>query len=229
MMFKRNYFYELPDDIQSVIYRNIFSNCIRYFANDRSIKYLNRLYRAVNNPSNTCVYSIQPMEMFDTYKHLATLEGFRATSASAASATLIYLDRKHLLADISQSNSDTISFYLFPLFTANKTFRNYLAYRLTTLGYYDKQMISNIKVLEDRVELVFTHNFTCNADIYYHIMVGYNVLYNSLSNVIYGEENVLMFSKLIELFKWIEDNNRFEGYYIYNHKIIPVLEGKLKN
>ncbi|NDB85791.1 MAG: hypothetical protein EB127_24280 [Alphaproteobacteria bacterium] len=90
-------------------------------------------------------------------------------------------------------------------------------------------MISNIKVLEDRVELVFTHNFTCNADIYYHIMVGYNVLYNSLSNVIYGEENVLMFSKLIELFKWIEDNNRFEGYYIYNHKIIPVLEGKLKN
>lgn len=228
-MFKRNYFYELPDDIQSVIYRNIFSNCIRYFANDRSIKYLNRLYRAVNNPSNTCVYSIQPMEMFDTYKHLATLEGFRATSASAASATLIYLDRKHLLADISQSNSDTISFYLFPLFTANKTFRNYLAYRLTTLGYYDKQMIANIKVLEDRVELVFTHNFTCNADIYYHIMVGYNVLYNSLSNVIYGEENVLMFSKLIELFKWIEDNNRFEGYYIYNHKIIPVLEGKLKN
>jgi len=235
MMFKRNYFYELPDDIQSVIYRNIFSNCIRYFANDRSIKYLNRLYRAVNNPSNTCVYSIQPMEMFDTYKHLATLEGFRATreanvaNAALAANALIYLDRKHLLADISHTNSDTISFYLFPLFTANKTFRNYLAYRLTTLGYYDKQMIANIKVLEDRVELVFTHNFTCNADIYYHIMVGYNVLYNSLSNVIYGEENVLMFSKLIELFKWIEDNNRFEGYYIYNHKIIPVLEGKLKN
>jgi hypothetical protein len=189
------------------------------------------------------------MEMFDTYKHLATLEGFRATATRAANAAraasaanaaraasaanaataLIYLDRKHLLADISHTNSDTISFYLFPLFTANKTFRNYLAYRLTTLGYYDKQMIANIKVLEDRVELVFTHNFTCNADIYYHIMVGYNVLYNSLSNVIYGEENVLMVSKLVELFKWIEGNNRFEGYYIYNHKIIPVLEGKLKN
>ena len=228
-MFKRNYFYELPYDIQSVIYRNLFSNCIRYFANDRSIKYLNRLYRAVNNPSNTCVYYIPPKGMFGSdsreykYKHLAVLEGFRTMNE------LIYLDREHLLEDTTQPDCDTISFYLFPLFTANKTLRNYLAYRLNTFADYDKRMIANMKVLEDRVEIVFTHKFTCNADIYYNIMVGYNVLYNSLSNVIYGEENVLMFSKFVELFKWIENNNRFEGYYIYNSKVIPVLEGKLKN
>lgn len=225
-MFKRNYFYELPDDIQSVIYRNVFSNCIRYFTNDRSIKYLNRLYRAVNNPSNTCVYSIPPKGMFGCeykYKHLAALEGFRTMSE------LIYLDREHLLADVSHSNSNTISYYLFPLFTANKTLRKYLTYRLKTFADYDTRMIANINVLEDRVEVVFTHKFISNADIYYNIMVGYNVLYNSLSHVIYSEANVLMFSKFVELFKWIENNNRFEGYYIYNSKVIPVLEGKLKN
>ena len=112
-MFKRNYFYELPDDIQSVIYRNVFSNCIRYFANDRSIKYLNRLYRAVNNPSNTCVYYIPPKGMFGSdsgeykYKHLAVLEGFRTMNE------LIYLDRKHLLEDTTQPDCDTISCLLY--------------------------------------------------------------------------------------------------------------------
>ena len=224
-MFRKNYFYELPDDIQTAIYKAVFSNCIRYFSNDRSIKYLNRLYSAVNNPSNTCVYSIPPKGMFGgdggteyKYRDLAVLEGFRTMSE------LIYLDREHLLADVSLSNSDTISYYLFPLFTANKTLRKYLTYRLNTLADYDRRMIANIKVLEDRVEVVFAHIFTSNADIYYNIMVGYNVLYNALSNVIYSEENGIMFGKFVELFKWLENNNQFEGYYIYNSKVIPVLE-----
>jgi hypothetical protein len=58
-------------------------------------------------------------------------------------------------------------------------------------------------------------------------MVGYNVLYNSLSNIIYSEENVVMFNKFVEIFRWIEMNNIFEGYNIYNNKIIPIFEAKL--
>ena len=57
-------------------------------------------------------------------------------------------------------------------------------------------------------------------------MVGYNVLYNSLSNIIYSEENVEMFHKFVELFKWVEANKVFEGYNVYDNKIIPIFEIK---
>ena len=222
-MFKRNYFFELPDDIQTTIYKKIFSNCILYFTNDRGIKYLNRLYQTVNNPSNTCVYSIVPKGMFDNcceykYKRIVSLEGFHRLK------DMIYLDRKDLLADISQLNCDTISYYLYPLFTANKTMIKYLTICFNLL---DNKMISKVKVMEDRVEIVFCNTFTCNADIYYNIFVGYNIIYNSLSDIIYSTENVLMFSKFVELFKWLENNNQFEGYYIYNKKIIPVFDRKI--
>uniref|UniRef100_A0A6C0LEF7 Uncharacterized protein n=1 Tax=viral metagenome TaxID=1070528 RepID=A0A6C0LEF7_9ZZZZ len=220
-MFKRNYFYELPDDIQITIYKHIFTNCILYFANDRSIKYLNRLYRAVNNPSNTCVYSIAPKGIFE-YKRVASLEG----GSNFCNTKTIYLDRSHLLTDTSQFQCDTISYYLFPLFTANKTLRTYLAIHFNTFANYDKKMITNMKVCEDRVDIVFANKFTCNADIYYNILVGYNILYNSLSDIIYSVENVLLFSKFLELFKWLENNNRFEGYTIHNRKIIPVFDIK---
>lgn len=219
-MFKRNYFFELPDDIQTLIYKNVFTNCILYFANDRGIKYLNRLYLAVNNPRNTCVYSIATKGIFE-YKRVASLEG----CSNLSNSKTIYLDRAHLLTDMSQLQCDTISYYLFPLFTANKTLRNYLAYRLITIAN-DKRMIANMKVFEDRVDIVFASKFTCNADIYYNIFVGYNILYNLLSDIIYSMENVIMFSKFVELFKWLEKNNRFEGYTIYNHKIIPVFDIK---
>jgi len=219
-MFKRNYFYELPDDIQTLIYKNVFTNCILYFANDRGIKYLNRLYLAVNNPRNTCVYSIAPKGIFE-YKRVASLEG----CSNICNSKTIYLDRTHLLTDTLQLQCDTISYYLFPLFTANKTLRNYMTYRLNTI-VNDKRMIANMKVSEDRVDIVFASKFKCNADIYYNIFVGYNILYNSLNDIIYSVENVLMFSKFVELFKWLENNNRFEGYTIYNHKIIPVFDIK---
>uniref|UniRef100_A0A6C0LCQ3 Uncharacterized protein n=1 Tax=viral metagenome TaxID=1070528 RepID=A0A6C0LCQ3_9ZZZZ len=237
-MFKNNYLYELPDDIQAVIYKNVFARCIANIENDKSIKYLNRLYIAVYNPCNTCVYSIKPKGMFCDYRdsdreddsiheykyeRVALVEGFSKNDMKS----MIYLDRTHLIEDISQSRYNIISFYIFPLFTASKKLRKYLSNRINIIKYYDKRMIENIVVVEDRVDIVFTRNMKCNADIYYNIMVGYNVLYNSLSNIIYSEENVVMFNKFVEIFRWIEMNNIFEGYNIYNNKIIPMFEAKL--
>ena len=123
--------------------------------------------------------------------------------------------------------SNTISIYIYPLFTTSRNLRKYLSIRINLVKFYDKKMIKNITVVEDRIDIVFTSNFNCNADIYYNIMVGYNVLYNSLSNIIYSEENVVMFHKFVELFRWIEMNNVLEGYNIYNNKINPIFEGKL--
>jgi hypothetical protein len=237
-MFKNNYLYELPDDIQAVIYKNVFARCIANIENDKSIKYLNRLYIAVYNPCNTCVYSIKPKGMFCDYRdsdreddsiheykyeRVALVEGFSKNDMKS----MIYLDRTHLIEDISQSRYNIISFYIFPLFTASKKLRKYLSNRINIIKYYDKRMIENIVVVEDRVDIVFIRNMKCNADIYYNIMVGYNVLYNSLSNIIYSEENVVMFNKFVEIFRWIEMNNIFEGYNIYNNKIIPIFEAKL--
>ena len=40
-MFKNNYLYELPDDIQNAIFKNIFNYCIIDIEKDKKIKYLN--------------------------------------------------------------------------------------------------------------------------------------------------------------------------------------------
>lgn len=227
-MFKNNYLYELPDDIQIIIFKNIFNYCIKDIEKDKNIKYLNRLYRATNNPNNTCIYCIIPQGFYsDNYKYKSVIdqEGF----INLLMKDIIYLDRTHLIENTSHLHINTISFYLYPLFTANKTLRKYLTIRFNLIKFYDKELIKNIIVVEDRVNVIFTHNFRCNADIYYLIMVGYNVIYNSLSNIIYSEENVIMFNKFVELFKWIEKNKLLEGYNVNNDKIIPIFESIVKN
>ena len=230
-MFAKNYLYELPEDLQITIYKNVFANCISAIENDRNIKFLNRLYSAVNNPNNTCIYSIKPKGMFSDYysdykyKRIAFLEGC-GSDTNKSIKDIIYLDRTHLIENTTQLHSNTISYFLYPLLTANKLLRKYLEIRFNLIKFYDKEMITIIKVIGDRVDIIFTQNFKCNADIYYNIMVGYNILYNSLSNIIYSEENVEMFHKFIELFKWVEANNVLEGYNIYDNKIIPEFMGK---
>jgi len=231
-MFIKNYLYELPEDLQIAIYKNVFANCIAVIRNNKGIKYLHRLYKAVNNPNNTCIYSIKPTGMFSDYysdyyynykyKRVATLENFTNKSVKE----MIYLDRTHLLENTPQSQSNTISYFMFPLLIANKHLRKYLTIRFNLIKFYNKELITIMKVVGDRVDIIFTHNFKCNADIYYNIMVGYNVLYNSLSNIIYSEENVEMFHKFVELFKWVEANNVLEGYNIYDNKIIPIFDVK---
>ena len=44
-MFAKNYLYELPEDIQIIIYKKVFAKCIYDLDNERCLKYLNRLYR----------------------------------------------------------------------------------------------------------------------------------------------------------------------------------------
>ena len=234
-MFIKNYLYELPDDIQFTIYKNVFASCIADIDNKKDIKYLNRLYRATNNPKNTCVYSIKPKGMYGDkccgecdseykYRCVAALEGTCKTHIKS----LIYLDRSHLIEDTSHSQSNIISIYMYPLFTSSRNLRKYLAIRFNQVRYYDKKMIKTITVVDDRIDVVFTRHFECNADIYYNIMVAYNVLYNSLSNIIYSEENTVMFNKFVELFRWLEMNNVLEGYNMYdnNNKVIPMFEAK---
>ena len=226
-MFKKNYLYELPDDIQVIIYKNLFNYCIIDIEKDTNIKYVNRLYRATNNPNNTCVYCIVLQGFYSDnykYKRVIAQEGFINNSMK----NLIYLDRAHLIENTSHLHSNTISYYLYPLFTANKTLRKYLTIRFNLIKYYDKELIKNIIVVGDRADIIFTRNFRCNADIYYNIMVGYNVLYNSLSNIIYSEENIIMFNKFVEIFRWTENNKILEGYNISNDKIIPIFESIVK-
>ena len=222
---QRNYLYELPEDILNAIYKKVFDNCINDIENDKSIKYINRLYGATINPNNTCIYYIKPKGMFQgvkcyKYKRVATLEDFENNKMNK----MIYLDREHLIENTLQLNSDTISYYLYPLFTANKKLKKYLTIRLNFVKFYDKKLIKYMKVVEDRIDITFISNFKCNADIYYMLLVGYNVIYNSLSNIIYSEENVVMFHKFVELFRWIECNNILERYNISNNKIIPMFK-----
>jgi hypothetical protein len=228
VLFRINYLYELPEDIQVVIYKKVFEKCINDIRNDKNIKYINRLYRATINPNNTCIYYVKPREMFQEVKHykykrIVMLEDFGNNKMNE----MIYLDRKHLIENTLQFNCNTISYYLYPLFTTNKTLKKYLTIRLNFIKFYDKKLIKYMKVVEDRIDITFISNFKCNADIYYMLLVGYNVLYNSLSNIIYSEENVVMFHIFIELFRWIECNNILEGYKIDNYKIIPIFEGKI--
>jgi hypothetical protein len=228
VLFRKNYLYELPEDIQITIYKKVFDKCIDDIQNDKNIKYISRLYKATINPNNTCIYYVKPKEMFQgvkcyKYKQIIMLENFGNNKMNE----MIYLDRKHLIENTLQFNCNTISYYLYPLFTTNKTFKKYLTLRLNFIKFYDKKLIKYMKVVEDRIDITFISNFKCNADIYYMLLVGYNILYNSLSIVIYSEENVVKFHRFIELFRWIECNNILEGYKIHNYKIIPNFSFKI--
>jgi len=238
-MFIKNYLYELPDDIQSAIYKIVFARCITDIERDKCIKYLNRLYKANTHPSNTCVYSVKPKGMYGEsdegssegcdscdseykYKRIAALEG----TCKRHIKSLIFLDRTHLIEDTSHLNCDIVSLYIYPLFTTSKNLKKYLTTRFNLVKYYNAKMIKTIIVVDDRIDIVFTKHFACNADIYYNIMVAYNVLYNSLSNIIYSEANVAMFNKFVELFRWLEMNNVLEGYNMCDYKVIPMFEAK---
>jgi hypothetical protein len=154
------------------------------------------------------------------YRCVAALEA--AGTCKRHIKPLIFLDRTHLIEDTSHLNSDIVSLYMYPLFTASRNLKKYLTTRLNLVKFYNTKMIQEITVIDDRINIIFTKNFACNADIYYNIMVAYNVLYNSLSNVIYSEENVAMFNKFVELFRWLEMNNVLEGYNMCNNKVIPM-------
>ena len=231
MIFFRNYFYELPDDIQNNIYKHIFNSCICDIKKDKNIKYINRLYSANNNPKNTCVFSIKPKWLFYEqysdeeieykYKKVAYLEDYKNNIND-----LLYLDREHLIRNISHLNIYTISFFLYPLSNSGTNFKKYLTVCFNFFGYYDKNMIKNIKVVGDKIDITFIHKFKCYADIYYNVQVGYNILYNLLNNIIYTEENIIKYAKLVVLFRWIENNAVFEECKIDNNKIFPIFEGK---
>jgi hypothetical protein len=156
------------------------------------------------------------------YRCIAALEG----NCKKHIKPLIFLDRTHLIEDTSHLKSNIVSLYIYPLFTASRNLKKYLTSRLNSVKFYNTKMIQEITVIDDRIDILFIKHFVCNADIYYNIMVAYNVLYNSLSNVIYSEENVVMFNKFVELFRWLEMNNILEGYNLCNKKVIPVFEGK---
>jgi len=228
-MFIKNYLYELPDDIQSTIYKMVFARCLTDIERDKGIKYLNRLYKANTHPSNTCVYSVKPKGMFGEdgegdggykYRCVAALEA--AGTCKKHIKPLIFLDRTHLIEDTSHSQSNIVSLYIYPLFSASRNLKKYLTSRLNLVKFYNTKMIREITVIDDRINILFTKHFACNADIYYNIMVAYNVLYNSLSNVIYSEANVAMFNKFVEFFRWLEMNNVLEGYNMCDNKVIPM-------
>jgi hypothetical protein len=226
-LFRKNYFYELPDDIQSTIYKLIFDRCVCDIQNDKNIKYIDRLYRTTNNPNNTCIYSIIPKGLFGgdiekeyKYKRVAALEDYRNNKMNE----MIYLDREHLITKLCEIDIYTISYFVHPLLAASKTFKKYLTIRINLSGYYDKNVIKYIKVAEDRIEITFIRKLKCNADTYYNVLVGYNILYNCLSIILYSEENITKYVKFIELFRWFERNNNFKGCNIDNCKIFPLFE-----
>jgi hypothetical protein len=87
-------------------------------------------------------------------------------------------------------------------------------------------MIKYIKVIGNRINIIFIHKFKCYADIYYNVQVGYNILYNLLSNIIYTEQNIKKYAKFVLLFRWIENNMILENCIIDNNIIIPIFESK---
>ena len=224
VLFRKNYFYELPEDIQNTIYKIIFNTCVYDIQNDKNIKYIDRLYRTTNNPNNTCIYSIKPQGMFSNiekeykYKRVAALEDYRNNKMSV----MIYLDREHLIEKTSQLDIYTISYFVHPLLATSKTFKKYLTIRINLSGYYDKEIIKYIKVAGDRIEITFIRKLKCNADTYYNVLVGYNILYNCLSIILHSEENITKYVKFIELFRWFERNNIFEGCIIDDCKVFSL-------
>ena len=198
VLFRKNYFYELPEDIQNTIYKIIFNTCVYDIQNDKNIKYIDRLYRTTNNPNNTCIYSIKPQGMFSNiekeykYKRVVALEDYRNNKMS----DMIYLDREHLIEKTSQLDIYTISYFVHPLLATSKTFKKYLTIRINLSGYYDKEIIKYSMICLKKISLnkyKYINNLMDNKYEY-----NYDKIRKNFKYILEMDNKVEIINKLID-------------------------------
>jgi hypothetical protein len=242
-VFAKNYLYELPDDIQALIYKKVFKNSLKII-NDKkeAINNFNKLVAYIkdnrfNASKNHAVWSIilcNRRDIGDPYYKYFTYYADNETD-------YLHLNKSNMIRyDVAYSTIKYIEFAIYPIQDRiplpnysyiKNTFEQY-AHIFISLRHYngnqcndtDKEYrnIKDIKILNDKIIIEFTDTyiFRCYIDIYNNILESYNFivcLLNILSmfnNNIYPEYNLDYMNDLNDLKDWFTYNIFFSGFKI---------------
>ena len=204
-IFAKNYLYELPDDIQAIIYKKVFKNSLKNISDKReSIDNFNRLIAYINgnannakdnidNNNNHATWSIilcSRRDIEDPYYKYFTYYSDYKTDFLQLNKT------KMIKYNSTFSSIKYIDFTIYPIqdripsanYNYIKNILEQYAHIFISLRHYngnqqndtDKEYrnIKEIKLLNDiiRVEYTDKYIFKCYIDIYNNILESYNFI-----------------------------------------------------
>jgi hypothetical protein len=237
--FKKNYLYELPDDIQTIIYKKVYQYSLKNINDKReSMDNFNKLVEYINGKNNInnnhAIWSIILCSRIDIgdpyYKYFAYYADYKTDFLQLNKTKMIKYNSVY-------SSIKYIDFRVprIPLPANYNYIKNILEqythifislrhYNRNQYNYIDEEYknIKEIKLLKDRIRVEYDDKyiFKCYIDIYNNILDSYNFILCILNiltlfnNNIYPEYNVEYMNDLVNMRDWFEYNLYFSGFKI---------------
>jgi hypothetical protein len=228
--FVKNYLYELPEEIQTLIYKKAFKETLNSISNmqealdnyDRLVEYIKSNHF---NPYKTrAIWSIilcYDREIGDPYYKYSLyytdnetdflrLKKTKMIKYNSAYSTIKYLDFSIYPMDKSITTESFIN--------VKKILEEYT--RIFLSNYAEKYSnIKGIQLLNDKIRIEYTdaYIFKCSIDIYNNILESYNFIICILNilnmyNHLYPAYNLEFMNDLDDLRNWFEYNSFFCGF-----------------
>jgi len=239
-LFHKNYFYELPDELQSLIYRKLFKDTLCVISDTReALDNYNRLFAYIQNNNkktninsykNRAIWNIllssrrdvgDPYSKYfqyfaDTYDatNVVRLNKMKMTRNNNRYSTIRYIDYSIYPLDIRVSDASFICM--------KKILEEYtnlvLCYDANT-AKNEYTIIQGLHLLNDRIRIEYKGDyvFTNAIDIYNNILEAYNFITNIFDilfmyNNLYPEYDLEYMNDIIDLRDWFEYNSCFHGF-----------------
>jgi len=238
--FNKNYFYELPEDIQTLIYKEAFKHSLKIIRDKREVmdnfnrlqKYIIEREQIDNNKNHAIWRIIMQTDVGDPYYKYFTYYADYKTD-------FLQLNKTNMIRyDAVYSTIKYIDYAIYPIhdnislesFNYIKNILEQYVHIFLSIRHYsnknnEEDKYSNIKgvlLLNDkiRVEYLDTYTFTCYIDIYNNILESYNFLVCVLNNLIMfnnTEYNVNYMNDLRVIRHWLEYKSYFCAFTITNN------------
>lgn len=241
--FIKNYLYELPEEIQTLIYKKAFKETLKNISDKReAIDNFNKLVEYINGKSNIdnnnhATWSILLCSRRDIgdpyYKYFAYYADYKTDFLQLNKTKMIRYDSAY-------SSIKYIDFSIYPIqdkipsanYNYIKNILEQYAHIFISLRHYNGNQcndtekeyrnIKEIKLLNDIIRVEYTNKyiFKCYIDIYNNILESYNFILCILNiltmfnNNIYPELNFENMNDLRDMRDWFEYNMYFSGFKI---------------
>ena len=246
-LFAKNYFYELPDDIQAIIYKKVYQYSLKNISDKReAIDNFNKLVEYINGKNNIdnnnhAIWSILLCSRRDIgdpyYKYFAYYADYKTDFLQLNKTKMIRYDSAY-------SSIKYIDFSIYPIqdkipsanYNYIKNILEQYAHIFISLRHYNGNQcndtekeyrnIKKIKLLNDIIRVEYTNKyiFKCYIDIYNNILESYNFILCILNiltmfnNNIYPELNFENMNDLRDMRDWFEYNMYFSGFKINDYR-----------
>lgn len=232
-LFRKNYLYELPEDIHIIIYKKVYQGTLAKIREKKvALHKFNKLVAYIKDNhfnKRQAVWSIflcNRRDVGDPYYKYFTYYADNETD-------FLHLNKSKMIrCDEAYSKIRYIDFPIYPIqdripsdnFNYIKnTFEQYIHifislkhYKAITSGTNDKyRNIRDVKLLRDKIRIEFadTYVFRCHIDIYSNILETYNFILCILDVLsVFPEYNLDYIHDIGDLRDWFALNTFFKGF-----------------